>query len=295
MEIYMDDLIVYVSNFEEYMRRLRAVFQRMREKGIVMNTKKLRVGQRCLEVCGHVIDERGLTMSEEKKRKVIGFPKPTHEKHLKSFLGLANYFHDHILNHSITSKPLYNMVKNYKRGRQLVWTPEATKAYEDIVAAIAGCQLLWFLNDTDPIFLMTDSSQYGIGGYLVQIVDGVEHPIAFVSKTLTPQQQRWKTIDQECFAIYYSITNLEHLLRGRQFTRRTDHLNLKYINVSASDRVYRWKCELQHFDFLIEHIPGEKNVVADSISRLPGTEEQGESVSLENRENGFNNHTKTSS
>jgi RNase H-like domain found in reverse transcriptase len=45
-----------------------------------------------------------------------------------------------------------------------------------------------FINDTDPIFLHTDASDYGIGGYLFQVVDGKEHPVAFVSKSLSLAQ-----------------------------------------------------------------------------------------------------------
>ncbi len=45
-------------------------------------------------------------MSREKIEKVVDFPTPVLSKHLKSFLGLVNYFRDHIKNHSILAKPL---------------------------------------------------------------------------------------------------------------------------------------------------------------------------------------------
>jgi RNase H-like domain found in reverse transcriptase len=42
-----------------------------------------------------------------------------------------------------------------------------------------------FINDTDPIYLPSDASDFGIGGYLFQLFDGKEVPVAFVSKSLT--------------------------------------------------------------------------------------------------------------
>jgi hypothetical protein len=42
-----------------------------------------------------------------------------------------------------------------------------------------------FLNDTEPIFLQTDSSDYGIGGYLFQVVGWIDHPIVSNSRLLT--------------------------------------------------------------------------------------------------------------
>jgi RNase H-like domain found in reverse transcriptase len=72
-----------------------------------------------------------------------------------------------------------------------------------------------FLNDTDPIFLHTDASDYGIGGYLFQVVDGKEHPIAFVSKSLSLAQLRWAVIRKEAYATFFVYMHLKSLLRGR--------------------------------------------------------------------------------
>ena len=67
---------------------------------------------------------------------------------------------------------------------------------------------MFFANGNDLIYLLVDASDYGIGGYLYQLVDGKELPIAFVSKSLTDAQLRWSTIQNEAYAFYYSITHL---------------------------------------------------------------------------------------
>ena len=36
-----------------------------------------------------------------------------------------------------------------------------------------------------PTSLQTDASAYGVGGYLFQTVDGLENPVASVSKSLS--------------------------------------------------------------------------------------------------------------
>jgi transposase InsO family protein len=38
--------------------------------------------------------------------------------------------------------------------------------------------------------------------------------------------------------------------------------------MSANEKVNRWKLKIQHYDFDIEYIPGEENIVADGFSRL---------------------------
>jgi RNase H-like domain found in reverse transcriptase len=75
-----------------------------------------------------------------------------------------------------------------------------------------------FLNDFDPICLHTDASDYGIIGYLFQIVDGMQHPVAFVSKSLAATQSRWSVIQKEAYAIFFTIIYLQSLPRDRMFT-----------------------------------------------------------------------------
>ena len=49
----------------------------------------------------------------------------------------------------------------------------------------------------------------------------------------------------------------------------TDHLNLVHeTTVKVSDRVMRWILLLEEFGIKTIHIKGEKNVVADTLSRL---------------------------
>ena len=61
-----------------------------------------------------------------------------------------------------------------------------------------------FTDDVSPVSLYT--SAYGIGGVLLQIVNDVWKPIAFVSKSLTAVQLKWSTIQTEAYAIFICCT-----------------------------------------------------------------------------------------
>ncbi len=62
---------------------------------------------------------------------------------------------------------------------------------------------------------------------------------------------------------------------GCKFLILTDHVALTYIQSSASvsRRNARWLEFLSQFNFEIEHIKGRENVVADALSRVPGSEQ----------------------
>ena len=49
--------------------------------------------------------------------------------------------------------------------------------------------------------LHTSASDYGVGGYLFQTVDGIDQPVAFVTTSLNKSQLRWLVIQKEAYGI----------------------------------------------------------------------------------------------
>ena len=50
-----------------------------------------------LEYVGHLIDKNGIHFSKTKRLEVFNFPnKPVTQRHFNMFLGLVNYFRDHV-------------------------------------------------------------------------------------------------------------------------------------------------------------------------------------------------------
>ena len=95
----------------------------------------------------------------------------------------------------------------------------------------------------------------------------VENPIGFISKSLDDVQRRWSTIEKEAYAIFFAIMKWEHHLRDIHFVLQTDHKNLTFINVDLKQKVQRWKLAIQEFDFDLQYLKGEDNVIADGMSR----------------------------
>ena len=277
-ELYIDDVCVFGQTEEEFIHNLREVFLRFRKYNLTLNPKKCKYGISKVEYVGHVIDENGVTFSDEKREKVLTFPLPTHMKQLKKFLGLANYFRDHVINHSDKVRPLQKMIDDYDKKKRLHFTPELESLYNEIRDEIGNCPTLFFLDPQGEIFVQTDASDYGIGAYIFQKVNGVERPTLFISKTLNSTQCKWSTPEKEAYAIYYALTHAEHLLRDVRFVLQTDHRNLTFINMEGSPKIRRWKLAIQEYDFEIEYLPGEKNVVADNFSRLCDIENPDETL-----------------
>jgi hypothetical protein len=271
-ELYIDDVITWGDTEEELIDNLRQILARLQKKRVLANPDKVVIGLQRIEFVGRYIDHEGVHMTEEKLDSIRDFPLPLMKRDLKSFIGLANYFRDHVRNHSILAYPLQNLIQGYSakdRNHKVKWDPETIAAFETMKEQVSNCQKLYFLDDDDDVWLQTDASDYGIGGYLFKrLHDGKELPIMFISRSLNAVECRWSTIEKEMFAIWYSLKKMEYLIRDIPFNLQTDHENLIRDKHTGSPKVIRWKLDIQQYNYKVSHIKGVDNVVADGFSRL---------------------------
>ncbi len=55
VDLYLDDALVYATNDEDFLERLRIVFERFRQFNITLNPKKCYFGLAEIEFVGHVL------------------------------------------------------------------------------------------------------------------------------------------------------------------------------------------------------------------------------------------------
>ena len=287
-EVYLDDIIIHGNTEEEFISNLRKVLERLREFNITVNPNKCQIGLEEVEYVGHVINSEGIKFSPEKLQKVINIDLPENCKGLKSFVGLVNYFRDHVSNHSARVEPLTRLLDNYMPGRAINWDqhPGAVAAFHDIKKAVNECPMLFFYDETMDVHLYTDASLEGVGAYLCQRdTNGKEYPIAFYSKSLPAPAKEWGIPELESFAIYAAFKEFDYLLRDAFTYVHTDHKNLVYIKEGGSAKIMRWKMDLQEYQSKLIHIPGKDNIVGDYWSRNPAAEVETEYISDHNAPN----------
>jgi hypothetical protein len=224
-------------------------------------------------VCRKILSKDGLRMSQQKIDSCLNFPFPQTHKELKGALGLFNYFRDFVPGQSVIARPLNDLILGYekKNSKKLLnWNAEARIAFSHMQEIIAQCPLLYFLQAEGQVVLATDTSRYGIGGYLSQWIIERECPIAFVSKSLNKAQIRWSTFQQEAYAIYFVCMALMHLIRDIEFILRTDHLNIIWLHDQSNPMVVSWDMALQELVLTKKWAAGTSKFlkVPDAFSRL---------------------------
>ena len=152
---------------------------------------------------------------------------------------------------------------------------QCAKAFNHLHELLMEYPILRYPNPTQGYILYTDASGIGWSGVLTQEhLDekgkAKNHPICYISGQFTGSQLNWVTLTKEAYVIYTSVRRLSFYVTDAEVTIRSDHLPLKkFLNKQTmNSKVNNWAVELEQFRLHLEWIPGSRNLLANSLSRL---------------------------
>ena len=114
--IYLDDIIVYSTSFEDHFRHLKNVLTKLSEAGLKLKLTKCHFAQRQVQYLSHPISEDGVAVDPSKMGAVTSYPQPRDVKELHRFLGMANYYHCFVQGFASIVQPLHKLTRKNARG-----------------------------------------------------------------------------------------------------------------------------------------------------------------------------------
>ena len=261
--VFGDDVLIYSLSFDDHAKHLRAVLGRLKEAGLVVNTKKCQFAKPQVRFLGHLISAGSASPLPDKVKSIEDFPIPQTRKQLQTFLGLAGFYRRFISSFSSIAVPLYDLLKTKARWK---WEGPEDRAFKLLKESLCKEPVVLALpNSNDEFELETDASDVGIGAVLSQGGRVVE----FASRRLNPAERNYSVTERELLAIVWAIEKWRKYLFGKRFLLSTDHRPLTFIQTvkEPRGRIARWISRIQEYDFRIQYKLGKENHVADCLSR----------------------------
>lgn len=176
---YLDDLVVYSTDWSEHVSSLRTVFERLEKASLTLNLGKCEFGQATITYLGKEVGQGQVRPVEAKVTAIVEFPAPTTRRELRRFLGMAGYYRGFCKNFSMIAHPLTSLLSP---SRTFLWSDECQHAFNSIKGLLCSAPVL-AAPDCDSAFkLDVDASAVGAGAVLIQEgKDGIDHPICYFS------------------------------------------------------------------------------------------------------------------
>ena len=266
--IWMDDILVHSTTFDEHLLHLEQVLRVAKNYGLVFNKSKLVVCQRSVKYIGYIFGVDGIHADPDKVADVHKLPAPTSPKQVRQFLGFAGFYRRFMPpSYATLIAPLTELTR---KAVPFAWTPTCQRAFEKIKTLLTTTPVLSHPDFSLPFHVHCDASGKGIGAVLSQYVDGSYRPIAFCSKRLLPHQTHWAPAQLEAYAVFYAVcVKWRYYLALNKTIVHTDHRNLSWLfTQSHKGMIGRWHAQLCAYDLDITYVQGRTQVVADPLSRM---------------------------
>eukprot|EP00253_Pinus_taeda_P035514 PITA_35514 len=231
--VFIDDILVYSKNGEEYVEHLATVLRFLREHQWYANLSNCSFFQTEVHHLGHVVSKDDIALDPEKIRAIMEWAAPKNE--------------------------------DERKGKKFEWTEECEASVEQLKQWLTHAPVLKIVDPDKEFLVCTDACKRGLGGVFMQ----GEQVVCYESRKLNEHEQNYPTNHLELAAIIHAMKVWRHYLLGRRSTLMSDHIGLRYLfdQTNLNAKQARWLAILSKFDFEIKYIKGKENRVADTLSR----------------------------
>ena len=265
---FLDDIIVFSSSFDQHLERLKIIFDRLAKFNLKLKPKKCQFMKKEVAYLGHIVSEKGISTDPAKIEAIQKWQRPTTPTHVRSFLGLSQYYRRFVKDFSSIAAPLHEAIVH--NSKKIIWGDEQEEAFIELKKALSQPPIMSHPDFSKDFIIDTDASDVGVGAVLSQLHDGREHVIAYQSHKFDKAQRKWSTTDREFFGMVLACRLFKSYIYGRRFILRTDHQALLGILRAPKDmspKWSRWWSEMNGHDCKVIYRPGKIHGNADGLSR----------------------------
>ena len=289
----VDDVCVGSETLTGHRVDVRQAFGRMAARHHSVKPPKASILRKDVEYLGHISTPEGLRATPKHVEAIRDMPPPLDEDtgkinktSLRSFIGLVKYVRRYIKDCGRLCDPLNQQLRDDADGK---WSAVQDMVFNRLKHEIIYSKGVWHPNYKYPVYICTDGSKRGVGGYMFQKIDGEERVIGYFSRATRPDERKWDTRELEVLALIATLEHFHHYIDGIKVYLQTDHRNITWLGSmkKLSGRLGRWVLRLSEYNAEIAYRKGRYMFVADCLSRNSRLEPPGEESTTERAPRGL--------
>lgn len=275
---YIDDVIITGDAEHTVLMAFEKVIEAFKTYKLRINPQKCKFLVKNTLFLGYEIGQGKISINQNKVEDLLNLDRPRTKKQVKQFLATINFFRALIKDVSEIEIPLLALIRNDTKFK---WTVQAENSYQKLLKAITSKPVIASIDEKEsrPLIVMADAGKYALGAcLLVMDEESNLRPVHYYAKLLKGAEVRYSIYLKEVLAITKAVTEgFRNFLLGRHFTVITDNSAVaKLISTRMEhldEHLSRMILKLSQYSFRLIHINGDRNPIADLLSRFPARPE----------------------
>ncbi|XP_060200317.1 uncharacterized mitochondrial protein AtMg00860-like [Lycium barbarum] len=163
--VFIDDILIYSKNSEDYEKHHWIVLQIVEEKKLYAKLSKCEFWLGEVAFMGHVVSAEGVKVDPYKIQAIVEWKLPKSPTEVRSFLGLAGYYRRFVKGLSIIACPLTKLLR---KDVKFVWDDKCQKSFENLKSLLTQAPILTLRTEGKEYVMYSNASHQGLGCVLMQ-------------------------------------------------------------------------------------------------------------------------------
>ena len=246
----------------EHLGDLRVIFEVLRNYKLRLNASKCSFSVGSGKFLGYMVTHRGIEVNPDQIKAINNLRSPQNPIEVQKLIGMAAALNRFISRSADRCRLFFLLIKKWKGFE---WTEECATTFQQLRDYLARPPIMSSPEPDEVLFAYIAVAPYATSLVLIQVDNGVQRPVYYVSKSLHEAEMRYLPLEKAILAVGLGICKLPHYFQAHTVVVLTQ-LPLKTILRSAdyTGRIAKWGTILGAFD--IKYIKGQ--VLADLVAEF---------------------------
>jgi hypothetical protein len=257
IQVYIDDVVITIRKEEALINDLKETFDNLDRYKLKLNLTKCSFGVSSGQLLGFLVSARGIEANPEKIQAILTIGKPAKLHKVQQLAGRVAVLSRFVARLGEKALPFYALMK--KSDKKFEWIEEADVAFSQLKKVLSTPPVLVAPKEREPLLLYIAATHQVVSTVLVVErseegkAHGVQRPVYFLSKVLSPSKQRYPHYQKLTYSVFTTARKLRQYFAVHPIivVNKAPLSNI-LNNPEAIGRVSLWGIKLSPLDITYE-------------------------------------------
>jgi len=248
VEVYVDDMVVKSPSHYQQAQDLSAVLSALRQYNLRLNPDKCVFDVDHGKFLGFMLTQRGIEANPEKCKAIIEMRSPTTIKEVQRLIGRLTAISRFLAKLAEQTQPI---VQLFKKSARFTWTDDCEQIFQKLKTTLIPPPILHKPDTRQPLLVYITATEHTVSVALVQDIEGTQHFVYFVSRTLQDPETRYQMVEKLALSLVHAARRLRPYFQNHTITVKIDYPIQKILQKpDLAGQMSSWAIELSKLNIL---------------------------------------------
>ena len=173
-----------------------------------------------------MLTQRGIEANPEKCKAIIEMRSPTTIKEVQRLIGRLTAISRFLLKLAEQTQPIVQLLTKPAR---LTWTDDCEIFFQKLKTTLTSPPILHKPDTRQPLLVYITTTDHAVNVALVQDIEGTQHLVYFVSRTLQDLETRYQMVEKLALSLVHAARRLRPYFQNHSIIVKIDYLIQKIL------------------------------------------------------------------